>query len=182
MRHRALLPGRPHSTMELTMTTYAIANLRSVTAGPEIARYLERIDATLEPFGGRFVIHGGAMTVLEGRWSGDRFAIAFPDRARAEAWYASAAHQRILAPRTANFEGDVVIGGGVPEGHRATVALKAQDSTQRPLAGEACRAAGIRRTDSGSTLSADTDVTGRPSGLGTRMPGRMPRPAEISRG
>jgi uncharacterized protein (DUF1330 family) len=37
-----------------------------VTIGPAIAEYLERIDATLAPFGGRFAGHGGEVEVLEG--------------------------------------------------------------------------------------------------------------------
>ena len=41
------------------MSAYAVANLHAVRMGPEIVRYLERIDATLAPFEGRFIIHGG---------------------------------------------------------------------------------------------------------------------------
>lgn len=41
------------------MSTYAIATLRNVAMGPAIIEYLERIDATLAPFGGKFVVHGG---------------------------------------------------------------------------------------------------------------------------
>ncbi len=34
------------------MTAYAVAHMRRVTMGPAIVEYLERIDATLAPFGG----------------------------------------------------------------------------------------------------------------------------------
>jgi len=47
------------------MSTYAVAHLRSVTMGPDIVEYLQRVDATLEPFGGRFLVQGGA---VEGCW------------------------------------------------------------------------------------------------------------------
>ncbi|HTP18000.1 MAG TPA: DUF1330 domain-containing protein [Solirubrobacteraceae bacterium] len=40
------------------MTAYAIANIQSITIGPAIVEYLGRIDATLAPYGGRFLIHG----------------------------------------------------------------------------------------------------------------------------
>jgi uncharacterized protein (DUF1330 family) len=53
------------------MTAYAIAHLWSVDMGPDIVRYLERIDATLEPFGGRFVVHGGPADVREGELPGN---------------------------------------------------------------------------------------------------------------
>jgi uncharacterized protein (DUF1330 family) len=36
------------------MPAYAVAHMRQVTMGPAIVEYLERIDATLAPFGGRF--------------------------------------------------------------------------------------------------------------------------------
>ena len=34
-----------------------------------IIEYLERIDVTLAPFGGRFRVHGARPEVLEGEWS-----------------------------------------------------------------------------------------------------------------
>jgi uncharacterized protein (DUF1330 family) len=52
------------------MSTYAVAHLRKVNLGPEIVEYLQRIDATLGPFGGRFLVHGGQVEVLEGTWPG----------------------------------------------------------------------------------------------------------------
>ena len=35
------------------MTAYAVAHMRHATMDPQIVEYLHRIDATLEPFGGR---------------------------------------------------------------------------------------------------------------------------------
>lgn len=52
------------------MPAYAVAHMRQVTMGPAIVEYLQRIDATLEPFGGRFIVHGGEFEVLEGTWPG----------------------------------------------------------------------------------------------------------------
>jgi uncharacterized protein (DUF1330 family) len=106
------------------MSTYAVAHLRNVTLGPEISLYLERIDATLEPYGGRFLVHGSEVEVLEGTWPGHLIVIEFPDRERARRWYNSAAYQQILPLRTANSEGDVVFADRVPETHRATDALR----------------------------------------------------------
>jgi uncharacterized protein (DUF1330 family) len=102
------------------MTAYAIGHLHDVRMGPDIAAYLEGIDATLAPFGGRFVIHGGSAEVLEGEWSGDLIAIAFPDIDAARAWYASDAYQAIAGLRTRNASGAVILIDGVPEDHRAT--------------------------------------------------------------
>jgi uncharacterized protein (DUF1330 family) len=102
------------------MAAYAVAHLRNVTMGPEIVEYLRRIDATLAPYGGRFVIHGGPVDVLEGRWEGDLIMIEFPDRAAARNWYTSDAYRQILPLRTGNAEGEIILIDGVPAGHRAT--------------------------------------------------------------
>lgn len=88
--------------------------------GPDIVEYLQRIDATLKPFEGRFLVHGAKPEVLEGEFSGDLIVIEFPDRKRARSWYDSAAYQKILPLRTDNSEGDVIIVDGVSEKHRAT--------------------------------------------------------------
>ena len=100
-------------------TGYAVAHLTSTSMGPEIAGYVSRIDATLEPFGGRFVIHGGPMDALEGDCRGDLVVIAFPDREHARAWYDSPAYRAILPLRTANAEGWVALVDGVGVRHAA---------------------------------------------------------------
>ncbi|NED98550.1 DUF1330 domain-containing protein [Phytoactinopolyspora halotolerans] len=99
---------------------YAIAHLGEVRMGEEIVSYLRGIDATLAPFGGRFIVHGGAPTVLEGTWSGDLVMIEFPDRDSALAWYESEAYQRILPLRTRNASGPVIVMEGVGADHVAT--------------------------------------------------------------
>lgn len=104
---------------ECPRPAYAVAHLTDVAVGPDIVEYLERIDATLAPFGGRFLIHGGARTVLEGEWPGDLIVIAFPDRARAEEWYASPAYRAILPLRIRNSVGAAIVVDGLPEGYRA---------------------------------------------------------------
>ena len=103
------------------MTTYAIAHLRSVNMGSDIVAYLKGIDATLAPFGGKFVLHGdGNKRVLEGSFSGDVVMLSFPDRKAAEDWYGSPAYQAILPLRTRNSDGDVLLIDGVDGNHRAT--------------------------------------------------------------
>ena len=68
------------------MSAYAVAHMRQVTIGPPIVEYLQRIDATLQPFGGRFIVHGGEYEVMEGTWPGTIIIIEFPSRAQADAW------------------------------------------------------------------------------------------------
>ncbi|MGD0245356.1 MAG: DUF1330 domain-containing protein [Streptosporangiaceae bacterium] len=91
--------------------------------GPAIVEYLERIDATLAPFGGRFIVHGGEFELLEGGWPGNLIVIEFPGRVQARAWYNSEAYQAIAALRTDNSESDVIVIDGVGPEHKATDVL-----------------------------------------------------------
>jgi uncharacterized protein (DUF1330 family) len=102
------------------MPAYAVAHLRTVEMGPDIVRYLEEIDATLEPYRGRFLVHGGEITEMEGSWPGALVVIEFPSRELATAWYASDAYQAIVALRTRNSDSVAIIAEGVKPGHRAT--------------------------------------------------------------
>lgn len=97
---------------------YAVAQLHNVEMGPAIVDYLRQIDATLTPHGGRYLIHGARAEALEGAWVGELVVIVFPDIARARAWYASDAYQRILPLRTGNADGTVILIDGVEDGHR----------------------------------------------------------------
>ena len=105
------------------MSAYAVAHMHEVTVGPPIAEYLEKIDATLAPFHGRFLVHGGQIEVVEGSWPGNLIVIEFPDRDRLRDWYHSGAYQQILALRTGNSRSDVIFADGVSEDHLATDVL-----------------------------------------------------------
>ena len=59
------------------MSTFAVARLHNVNMGEAIVEYLERIDQTLQPYAGRFLVHGGPLETLEGSWSGDLVIIEF---------------------------------------------------------------------------------------------------------
>jgi uncharacterized protein (DUF1330 family) len=107
------------------MPAYAIGHLRDVAMGPAIVEYLERIDATLAPFGGRFLIHGARPEVLEGDWRGDLIVIEFPNLDHARTWYRSPGYRAIAPLRADNADGEIVLLDGVEHGHRATDVLAA---------------------------------------------------------
>lgn len=106
------------------MTTYAVAILNDVKMGPPIVEYLERIDATLAPYGGRFIVHGGTAEVLEGTDPGTLVIIEFPDRVHATEWYESAAYREILPLRTENSSSTAFLIDGVGFDHIATDVLR----------------------------------------------------------
>jgi uncharacterized protein (DUF1330 family) len=107
------------------MPAYAIGLLRNVQMNDAIARYLREIDATLEPFGGTFKVHGGTPEMLEGRMDSTLVAIEFPDLGHARRWYASPAYQAILPLRTDHSQGEVFLIEGVRAGYQAQQKLAA---------------------------------------------------------
>ncbi|MGW4382265.1 DUF1330 domain-containing protein [Kitasatospora sp. NPDC004531] len=106
------------------MTAYVLAQIHSSELAPGIVEYLQRIDDTLDPFGGHYLIHGGRFETLEGSWGREGvIVIAFPDYERARAWYDSPAYRDILGLRTPHMVADIVLAEGVRAGHRAAKRL-----------------------------------------------------------
>lgn len=102
------------------MSAFAVGHLTSVEMGPAIVGYLERIDATLRPFGGRFRVHGDPVELLEGEFRGDLIVIEFPDMDAARQWYASPAYQAILPLRSAHAKGAIFLVAGVGDDYAAS--------------------------------------------------------------
>jgi uncharacterized protein (DUF1330 family) len=105
------------------MTSYAVGILTDVKIGPPIVEYLQHIDATLAPYDGHFIVHGGKATMLEGSSPGTLIVIEFPERSMAEQWYGSAAYREILPLRTGSSQGTVFLIDGVDRDHLATDVL-----------------------------------------------------------
>ncbi|WP_030708337.1 DUF1330 domain-containing protein [Streptomyces sp. NRRL F-2580] len=101
------------------MTAYAIAHIRPETMNEDVLRYIEEIQSTMTPFGGRFLVHGAEVEVLEGPFPGTVVMVGFPDIEQARAWYAWPAYQAILPLRTDHMAGEVILVEGVPAGYDA---------------------------------------------------------------
>jgi uncharacterized protein (DUF1330 family) len=101
------------------MPAYALAHLRTPHINDEVLEYIERIQSTLDPFGGRFLVHGAEVDVKEGPWPGTVVIVEFPDVDAARAWYESSAYQAILPLRTRNIDGSTLIVDGVARGYDA---------------------------------------------------------------
>jgi uncharacterized protein (DUF1330 family) len=111
------------------MPAYAIAHLQEATLVPEIVEYIERISATFEPYGGRFLVHATPHEVKEGSWPGHVVVIGFPGIAEARAWWDSPAYQEIAPLRSRHIEGDIILVEGVPEDYDAAATAKAMRAT-----------------------------------------------------
>ncbi|MEV2218130.1 DUF1330 domain-containing protein [Streptomyces sp. NPDC050997] len=111
------------------MPAYVIAHLQEAAPVPEIAEYIERITATFEPYGGRFLVHAAQQEVKEGSWPGFVVVIGFPGITEARAWWDSPAYQEIAPLRSRHIKGDIILVEGVPENYDATATAKAMRET-----------------------------------------------------
>lgn len=107
------------------MTAYAIAHLRDADPHPDIAEYIERIPATFEPFGGRFLVHGTPHEVKEGEWPGHVVVIGFPSIEEARAWWDSPAYREIAPLRSRHIPGDLILVAGVPQDYDPSLTAQA---------------------------------------------------------
>ncbi|GGP89637.1 DUF1330 domain-containing protein [Streptomyces roseolilacinus] len=101
------------------MPAYVLGNLRPApTLHDEVLTYMERVQGTLVPFGGRFLVHGAPeREVREGQWPDSLVLISFPSLDHARRWYDSEEYQALLPLRTRHIDGDVLFVDGVPEGY-----------------------------------------------------------------
>lgn len=109
---------------------YAVGLLDDLQFGPDIVTYLQRIDASLEPFGGAFLVHGTRPEVKEGVFAGDCVVIGFPSMEQARAWYDSDAYAALIPLRTRHSRSTVFLLQGVKEPHyRAASLLQKRNAT-----------------------------------------------------
>ena len=113
------------------MTAYALAHLHPrPPLHDDVFTYIERIQDTMDPFGGRFLVHGTDPEVVEGPLDGAYVLIEFPDLDRARTWYASDAYRAILRMRADNIDGTTVLMQGVPQDYDAAATGRAMRTAQ----------------------------------------------------
>ena len=93
------------------MTTYLINHLRIPNGVPNSdgLTYLENVEATFGPFGGRWLVLDAPVEVLEGAWPGSVVLMEFPEMDAAKKWYHSPGYQKILTLRTGNAISDLIL-------------------------------------------------------------------------
>jgi uncharacterized protein (DUF1330 family) len=95
------------------MKAYVVVQ-ESVNDEETFAAYRKEVPATVAAHGGRFLVRGGALSVVEGEWPLPRLVvIEFPSRAAAEGWYRSPEYQKLLPLRLKSCAGNFVIVDGV---------------------------------------------------------------------
>ena len=95
------------------MPAYVIADVEVLDAAL-YETYRQQVPATIAEFGGRYLVRGGALTVLEGAWSPKRCVIlAFPSMAQLKAWYDSPAYVPLRAIRERSTKSNLVMVQGL---------------------------------------------------------------------
>jgi uncharacterized protein (DUF1330 family) len=97
------------------MPAYLVGNIR-VTDPVEYEEYRARVPAVIAAHGGRYVVRGGEMAVLEGDWPGPRTVVLeFPDMQRLMAFYDSPDYAPLRALRErASVSNLIAVEGYVP--------------------------------------------------------------------
>jgi len=95
------------------MAAYVVVNV-DVRDPVRYERYKQLSQASLPPYGGRFLVRGGPVEVLEGDWTPKRLVILeFPSVERAKAWWASTEYAEGKALRQATARTDMVLTEGL---------------------------------------------------------------------
>jgi len=94
------------------VVAYVIAT-ETVKDEATFAKYREEVPKNVTAFGGKFIVRGGALTVLEGERQHPRLVIIqFPSRTAAEDWYDSEAYQKIISLKLKSTIGNLLIVDG----------------------------------------------------------------------
>jgi uncharacterized protein (DUF1330 family) len=90
------------------VAAYILADLH-VTDPVRFESYRAQVPAMVAAHGGRYLVRGGATTVLEGDFSPQRTVVLeFPDMAHLRAFYASPAYQPLIALRQSAATGSLI--------------------------------------------------------------------------
>jgi len=95
------------------MPAYAIGNVE-VQDQATYDKYRAGVLETVQAYGGRFLVRGGAFEVKEGSFAPKRLVVLeFPDMDTARRWYDSPAYQAILPHRLQSTRTDLVLVEGI---------------------------------------------------------------------
>ncbi len=91
------------------MSAYIIVQL-SVNDPVRYAKYKDMVPPTLKPYGGRFLVRGGAVENLEGNWNPSRMVvIEFGSIEKAKAWWGSPEYADAKALRQATADTEMIV-------------------------------------------------------------------------
>lgn len=91
------------------MAAYVIANIE-IKDPTTYQEYSKQVPATLEKYGGKFVVRGGKLEKLEGEWEPKRIVVLeFENVEQAQRWYNSSEYQAIVGIRQQASTGGLIL-------------------------------------------------------------------------
>ncbi|MGH7392477.1 MAG: DUF1330 domain-containing protein [Candidatus Rokuibacteriota bacterium] len=91
------------------MPAYIIVDIE-VTDPAAFEEYRKQVPATVQKYGGRFLVRGGAMEVVEGDWRPKRVVVLeFPSMEQAKRWYDSEEYRAPKALRLKTSRGRIIL-------------------------------------------------------------------------
>jgi uncharacterized protein (DUF1330 family) len=95
------------------MPAYVLVDL-IVTDQATMDEYRQQVPATLQKYGGRFLVRGGAHQTIEGSWKPNRLVVLeFPSMEQAKRWYDSEEYREPKAMRLRAGNANLVMVEGV---------------------------------------------------------------------
>lgn len=97
------------------MPAYLISDV-SVADAEAFQVYRTRAAASIKQHGGRYLVRGGSIEMLEGGWSPRTIIVVeFPDLERARAWYRSPEYASALAVRDDALSRNLILVDGITD-------------------------------------------------------------------
>lgn len=95
------------------MAAYLIVDLE-ITDPAGFEEYRQQVPATLEKYGGKYLVRGGRTEVLEGDWQPRRVVVLeFANAAQAKAWWASEEYRAPKALRQRTARTNLILAEGL---------------------------------------------------------------------
>lgn len=105
------MPEHPTTT---TSPAYLLVSVKTTGSIAELAQYRDSVEATVKPFGGRYLVRTNDPEVLEGNWADDQIVVVeFPSIDAARAWNSSPQYQAIAHLRIDNTNSTRVLVTGL---------------------------------------------------------------------
>jgi uncharacterized protein (DUF1330 family) len=91
------------------MAAYCLFDNLEVLDAAKLTEYKDRVGPVVERFGGRYVVLGGTIDVMEGQWRpAFPVMIEFPNLEQAHAWYSSDEYAALKALRLSAVRSNAV--------------------------------------------------------------------------
>ncbi|MBV8815978.1 MAG: DUF1330 domain-containing protein [Verrucomicrobia bacterium] len=79
------------------MAAYVISEIKEVVDNALMEKYRSLAQAAIARYGGRYLVRGGALEILEGDWPTGRLVVVeFPTTEQAKKWYHSSEYAEAL--------------------------------------------------------------------------------------